>query len=146
MAYTTYEDVDSRLGTLTLVQLTDDEANGSANANRVNEARDAAEAELNSFLAARYATPIDLVAYPELAGLLRGLTLDLVEYRLHARRPPVPPDVSRRAAEVRAWLAGIVAGTTHLPAARAVVSDSTRAPLAEITGPERIFTRESLQR
>jgi len=64
------------------VQLTDDDGNGLADSGVVDEARLAAEGEVNSHLARRYQVPINLSEHSELAALLASITLDLVEYRL----------------------------------------------------------------
>lgn len=142
MSYITNADIESRLGTLAYIQLTDDSGSGSADATRVQEARLGAEGEANSHLSARYQVPVDLSAHADLAAVLRSFVLDLAEYRLHARRPPIPADIARRRTEAVAWLGAIAAGTIHLPASTPIASDTTRAPLAEIIGPERVFTRE----
>ena len=65
----------------------------------VDEARLAAEGEVNSYLARRYRAPIDLTTHADLADLLASVTLDLVEYRLRVRRPPVGDDARRRYTE-----------------------------------------------
>ena len=142
MSYITNSDIEKRLGTQAYVQLTDDEASGSADAARVEEARLGAEGEANSYLSARYAVPVDLTAHPELAAVLKSFVLDLAEYRLHARRPPIPPDIVRRRAEAAAWLSAVAMGVVHLPAATAVPADASRAPLAEAVGPPRVFRRD----
>ncbi len=87
MPYVTNADIEERLGTLAYVQLTDDTGSGAADLDKVNEARLGAEGEVDSYLAARYAVPVDLVAHPELSAVLRTFVLDLVEYRLRNRRP-----------------------------------------------------------
>ena len=90
MAYVTNADIQGRLGNDTYIQLTDDDQDGSADVGVVDEARLAAEGEVNSYLARRYGVPIDLTTHADLADLLASITLDLVEFRLRARRPPVP--------------------------------------------------------
>ncbi|MCH8242383.1 MAG: DUF1320 family protein, partial [Planctomycetes bacterium] len=89
MAYISNADIEERVGAQTYVQLADDDGDAVADVGVVNEARLGAEGEVNSYLARRYRLPIDLAAHPELADLLATITLDLVEFRLHSRRPPV---------------------------------------------------------
>ncbi|NUQ48213.1 MAG: DUF1320 domain-containing protein, partial [Phycisphaerae bacterium] len=96
MPYITDDDIKARLGPAAYVQLTDDEGTGVENLERLAEARLGAIGEADSYLAGRYAVPVDLTAHPELAAVLRSFVLDLAAYRLHQRRPPVPPDVVRR--------------------------------------------------
>jgi phage gp36-like protein len=142
MPYVTNADIEERLGTLAYVQLTDDAGSGTADLDKVNEARLGAEGEVDSYLAARYAVPVDLVAHPELSAVLRTFVLDLVEYRLRNRRPPVPANVARRRDEAIAWLRRAADGTVQLPAAAAPASHPTRSP-AQTVGPPRDWTRES---
>jgi len=59
---------------------------------------------VDSYLAARYGVPVDTAAEPETAALLRTIVLDLVEYRLHARRPPVPAAVIEKRDAAVGWL------------------------------------------
>lgn len=144
MGYISNSDIERRLGTTMYIQLTDDSGAGVADELKVDEAREGAEGEANSYLAARYQTPVDLSAHPELAAVLTSFVLDLAEYRLHNRRPPVPADIVRKRVEAVTWLGNVATGVVHLPAMTTVAADSSRAPLAEAFGPERVFTRESM--
>lgn len=142
MGYATLEDVETRLGPVACVQLTDDEAAGAANVARLAEAVAAAEAEIDSRLASRYAVPLDLAAEPDAAALLRALTLDLVEYRLHARRPPMPEDVRRKATAARQWLHDVVVGRAHLPLSQPAAETAMRGIIAGTSGSPRVFRRD----
>jgi phage gp36-like protein len=122
MAYVTNADVELRLGPTAYVQLSDDAGSGAANEAVVDEARVAAEGEVDGYLARRFQTPIDLAIYPELAGLLAAVTLDVVEYRLHRRRLPVPDDIVARYRNALAWLAKVAVGEVALPSASLVAS------------------------
>lgn len=144
MGYIAHSDISERLGAATLVQLTDDDGNGFADAGVIDEARRAAEAEVNSYLAARYAVPIDLVAHPELADMLASLTLDLVEDRLRSRRPPVAADFVRRFAESRAWLRRLADGTVELPSVASAAASLLRGTIASTLGDERLLNRDEL--
>ena len=68
MSYATNSDIESRLGNTLYVQLTDDVGSGSADEEKVSEARLAAEGEVNSYLGRRYAVPVDLTNHAELAA------------------------------------------------------------------------------
>lgn len=142
MTYITAADIEARLGTAAYIALTDDEATGSANAARVDEARLGAIGEADSYLAVRYATPIDLSPHAELAALLKSFVLDLAEYRLHGRRPPVPDDIVRRRQEAVTWLSRVAGGAVQLPVTAAVESNRSRGLLAEVSGSQRVFTRD----
>lgn len=144
MAYITNVNIEERLGTDTYLQLADDDGNGVADAAVVDEARLGAEGEVNSHLARRYEVPIDLVAHPELAELLATMTLDLAEYRLRARRPPVPEDARRRRGDTVAWLSGVAAGSIDLPSTVPVAPTTARGPAAQVSGEERLLTRDEL--
>ncbi len=146
MSYLANSDIEKRLGTAAYVQLTDDEGTGSANEDRVDEARLGAEGEANSYLARRYAVPVDLGGHPELAAVLESFVLDLAEYRLHGRRPPVPDDVLRRRQEAVQWRGRVAEGQVDLPAAAAPTASTSSGTVAEVSGAERVFDREELDR
>lgn len=145
MGYVTDQDVELRLGTATLVQLTDDESSGSPNWQRVAEARSGAEGEVNGYLARRVGVPVDVEARPELAGLLRSITLDLVEYRLRGRRPPVPADCVRRRAEAVQWLERVASGSAALPSTGEMDAGPSSGVVGAVTGPARVMTRDALE-
>jgi len=143
MGYATLDDVEARLGPVSCVQLTDDEGTGSANVARLAEAVAAAEAEIDSRLASRYAVPLDVSAEPDTAGLLRALTLDLAEHRLHARRPPVPEDVRQKATAARQWLHDLLVGRAHLPLSQAARENAAGGIVAGTSGTTRVFRRDN---
>jgi phage gp36-like protein len=138
MHYVTLDDLDTRLGHDALVQLTDDAHTGEVNLAVVEETVDGAEGEVHSHLARRYPVPLDGTACTEAVGLLRTIVLDLVEYRLHARRPPVPAEVSAKRARATAWLQDVAAGRVILPIAR----EGFRAAIA---GDTRVLSREEME-
>ena len=138
MAYITNADIEARLGSATYVQLTDD-SEGVA-----NEARLGAEGEVDSYLACRYAVPVDVTAHPELAGPLKSLTLDLVEYRLWSRQPPVDDIVVQKQARALTWLKGVAGGTIDLPSATTLPPRPTRGPLAASSGDNRLLSRDEM--
>lgn len=143
VSYATLEDVAARLGPAAYVQLTDDENAGSANTERIEESLQAAQGEIDSRLACRYATPVDVSGEPEAAALLKALTLDLVEHRLHARRPPVPEAVREAAVNARQWLRDLVHGRAQLPLSKAAAENETCGVVAAVSGSARVFTREA---
>ncbi|MGB9623776.1 MAG: phage protein Gp36 family protein [Phycisphaerae bacterium] len=145
MGYITNADVEERLGSSTYVQLTDDAGTGTADEDKVNEARLGAEGEVNSYLSRRVAVPVDLAGRPELAGTLRSVVLDLVEYRLRGRRPPVPAGVSRRRDEAVQWLERVAAGEVLLPAQAEMAANPVTGAMAASTGATRAMTREMLR-
>lgn len=145
MAYVTNADIEARLGTQTYVQLTDDDGTGTADLVKVDEARLGAEGEANSYLAARYAVPVDLSNEPQVAAVLKSFVLDLAAYRLHSRRPPVPDDVIRRRDEAVVWLTRAASGLVQLPAAIALRENQALGIVGRKAGPDRAMTRQTLE-
>ncbi len=145
MAYVTNSDIEERLGTAAYVQLTDDDGTGSADTDKVDEARLGAEGEANGYLARRYAVPIDLVAHAEVADVLKSFVLDLVEYRLHSRRPPISDDIAAKRNQAIAWLEKVARADVVLPS----VAPLSENPATGITGEQssatRVFTRDELE-
>nr|HQA00215.1 DUF1320 family protein [Phycisphaerae bacterium] len=104
MSYATSTELEQRMGTALLVQLTDDAGTGVADPAKVAAVLEAAEAEIDSYLARRYQVPVDVAEEPRVAAILRTMTLDLAEHGLHVRRPPVPADVASRRTTTLDWL------------------------------------------
>ena len=144
MAYILNSDIATRVGSVALIQLADDDGDNVADTAVVDEVRLAAEGELNSHLANRFVVPIDVAAHPELAGLLTALTLDLAEYRLRLRRPPVPKECERKRSQTIDLLRRFSSGELDLPSSAAVASSSLRGPFAETTGDARVLSREEM--
>ena len=144
MSYITNDDIEAWLGTETYIELTDDTGSGSADQAKVDEARQGAEGEANSYLATRYEVPVDVSAEVEVGAVLRSFVLDLAAYRLHSRRPPVPEDIVRRREEAVTWLARVASGVVQLPSALAMRENTALSTLGQAEGPKRIMTRESL--
>lgn len=144
MSYITNSDIETRLGSALYIQLTDDAGTGVADATKTDEARLGAEGEANSYLAMRYAVPVDLSASPEAAAVLTSFVLDIAVYRLHRRKPPAPADVVRAYAEAVTWLGRVASAMVQLPAGVALAEPTTLGILAENTGPARSMTREAL--
>ncbi|HRX86462.1 MAG TPA: DUF1320 family protein [Phycisphaerae bacterium] len=144
MAYVTKEDVELRLGTRAYVQLTDDAGSGSADEAVVAAALAEAEGEVDSYLARRHRVPIDVVAHAEVGPVLAAVTLDVVEYRLNARRPPVPADVAARYRAALAWLAAVGSGEAVLPAAAPLPGSTATGTVAAAAGDATVLGRDEL--
>lgn len=144
MSYVDSASIETRLGTSAYLQLTDDDGDQQADGAVVDEARLGAQGEVDSYLARRYAVPIDLVQHPELTDLLKSVVLDLVELRLRARRPPVSEVILRRHATALEWLRGVADGTIKLPSVVPVAERPTRGPGALTAGEPRSLSREEL--
>lgn len=144
MGYITNSDIEERVGSVAHVQLADDDGNGVADVGVVDEARLGAEGEVNSYLGRRYSVPISLTIHPELADMLASITLDLAEYRLRLRRPPVPEDARRRRDQAIEWLTRVAEGRIELPSAVGVAASSARGTIAATVGEKRLLTRDEL--
>lgn len=146
MAYMTNADLQLRVGNEAYIQLSDDNADQAADTAVVDEVRTAAEAEVNSYLAVRFAVPLDVGVHPELAGVLKAVALDVAEYRLRLRRPPVSEDAVRHYRDALIWLKAVSRGEIELPAASAPAANPARGPIAEVSSAERLLSREELER
>lgn len=144
MAYVTNTEIEERLGSATYVQLTDDDGDGNADVGVVDEARLGAEGEVNSYLATRFQVPIDLDAHVELTDVLASITLDLVEYRLRGRRPPISDAAQRRRNEAIDWLTKVAAGVIDLPSSESIAESSVRGTLGFVSGEDRLLSRDEL--
>ena len=145
MTYVTNTDIEERLGTAAHIQLTDDSGSGSADLDKIDEARAGAEGEANSYFASRYKVPIDATGEPQVLAAIKSVVLDLIAYRLPGRRPPIPADIVRRRSEAIAWLAQVGLGAVHLPSAIALAENPAGGIVIETSGPARVMTRDSLQ-
>ena len=144
MAYVGNADIEERLGSANYIQLTDDTGTGSADLDKVGEAQLAAEGEVNSYLGRRYSVPIDLANHSELSGLLKSITLDLIEFRLHSRRPPIPSDIRYKREAALTWLKGVASGQWVLPSTKEVNANAASGISGEAIGTDRVMTSEEL--
>ena len=145
MAYLTNADIEQRLGHLVYVQLTDDAGTGAANEALVSEARLGSEGEVDSYVGRRCVVRVDLGAHPELAGVLKSVTLDLAEYRLHARRAIAPAEVKAKRDAALRWLERIAAGEVVLPAASTPEPNPAAAFMGQAVGTDRTLTRDEME-
>lgn len=148
MAYITITQLSARLGSTIYARLTDRVAGTTADAVVAQQVVDEAEAEADSYLAQRYATPVSLAEHPELAAVLAARVLDLAEYVAWKGSPFVselPDRVQRLYDGAIAWLQRVAAGDWPLPAT------SPPAPRVAVTdGPQyratpRTFTHDELE-
>jgi len=145
MSYASNADLEERLGSSVYVQLTDDAGTGSADEDKVAEALGGAEGEVNSYLGRRVAVPVETGGDPQLSAVLKSITLDLAEYRLHGRRPPVPADVRHKYESAVKWLQRVASGAAVLPAAAELDGNPALGITGEVTGSPRVMSREELE-
>ena len=111
----------------------------------MSEALGGAEGEVNSYLGRRVAVPVETGGEPQLSAVLKSITLDLAEYRLHGRRPPVPEDVRYKYASAVQWLQRVASGEAVLPAAAELDGHPALGISGEVTGSPRVMSREELE-
>ena len=147
MVYLDTSKLSARLGSSMYARLTD-RVNGTTADNTVGEQIiDEAEAEGHSYLAMRYATPIDLSDHPELSKVFEARMLDLAEYVAWKGSPFVsapPPRVAALYATALKWFAAVAAGDLTLPAAEPPAAQTAEDDGPRYSSRERTFTSEEL--
>jgi phage gp36-like protein len=141
--YASNDDLQMRLGAALYLELTDD-GTGTPDEEKATEARAGAEGEIDSYLARRYAVPVDTVAHPGAAGVLRSVTLDLAEFRLRSRKPPVPDDARRKKDAAILWLQRVASGAATLPSATEPPHNPAQGVVGAVVGGPRVLTPQEL--
>ncbi|MGD8452018.1 MAG: DUF1320 family protein [Phycisphaerae bacterium] len=129
MAYISASDLNARLGATLYGRLTDRVNGTTPNSTVAGEICAEAEAEADSYLCRQYTTPVDLVAHPELATLLRSRVLDLAEFLAWQASPFVndlPGRVRVLGDEARRWLQRVASGAVELPTGSTPAEDTPR--------------------
>lgn len=147
MPYVTLQQFKDRLGTSIYARLTDRVAGATPSDAVGQRILDEAEAHADSFLAARYATPIDLAALPELATILALRVLDLAEYAAWRGSPfvgDVPDRVRLVYENTLRWFERLSEGQSVLPAAAPPASTIVRDDAPRYEAAPRLFSAEEL--
>ncbi|WP_337869811.1 DUF1320 domain-containing protein [Meiothermus sp.] len=142
-------DIRANLAEDVLIYLVDDEnekAITPAGEARIVEDIRKGVAEVNSYVAQRYALPL-----PEIPDVLRDKAMDIVKYKLFSRRgirPGTADETIRTNYEdaIR-WLRDLAVGRTSLTFGSGAGSDGPTAPSgvgAEISADDRVFSRKKL--
>lgn len=113
MAYVTNQNLIDRVGTTKAAELTAD-SGSTPDQTVLTGVVAAAEGEVNRYLARRRAVPVVVTGDTTLAEMLRELTLDVAQYRLALRRPPVPEQIQKLYEQVIAWLETYAKGEAEL--------------------------------
>jgi phage gp36-like protein len=146
MAYITTTQLSERLGAL-YARLTDRVSGKTADSAVAQQIVDEAEAQANSHLARRYATPVDLSAHPELAQILEARVLDLAEsiaWRASPFVSDVPDRVRLLSDEAMRWFRAVAAGDVDLPAVSPPASRTAADDAPRVSDSDRKFTAEEL--
>ena len=147
MAYITTSQLSERLGPALYARLTDRVAGAVADESIAARLVADAEAEANTYLASRYATPVDVVAHPEVADVLMARVLDLAEYAAWWGSPFVtdpPTRVHALRATAVSWFQAVAAGRMDLPAARPLGAPTAVDDGPRFTAAPRTLTAEEL--
>lgn len=147
MSYITTTQLQARLGATLYARLTD-RVNGAVADSAVAEQIVAeAEALADGYLAARFATPVDTGAHPELADVLKTRVLDLAEWLAWKGSPfvsDVPERVRAAYEESGRWFESIAGGRLPLPASAPPPSRTAEGDGVRYRGNARSFTGEEL--
>lgn len=137
MTYALQADMVTALGDDELIQLTDraDPPVGAIDATVLTRALEAADGEIDSYLAARYTLPLASVP-----TILRDCAVDIARYRLHDRG--VPDRVKDAYKDRIAWLRDVTKGITSLGINTDDLTPAS-AGLPEMTSGGRVFARET---
>ena len=142
MAYSTLTDMEQLIPEETLTQITDDEGAGEIDEDRITEAIATADAEIDSYCAARYTVPFTVVP-----TIVKKLSIDMAIYNLYSRRvEEIPATRADRYKNAIRLLEGIAKGTITLGVDPAPTG-STEGSSAECnkTSSDRIFTRRKMR-
>lgn len=137
MAYATQQDLIDRFGEERLVDLTDRATPpaGAIDATVVAQALDGASATIDAYVGARYALPLSQTPLP-----LQQACEAIAFYQLHVDSAPDKVVEDYKAA--MRFLSDVATGKVALPLPAG--DTPTTAGGAETVGPDRIFSRDSL--
>lgn len=138
MSYATITDLNKRITQDELIRLTDEEDTGEVNSATIAAALEAADVEIDNYLAVRYSLPL---ANPQ--PLLVPIAVDIAIWNLYALDSSgVPENRKNRYQAVVQTLDRISHGKPPLGGEELIVASSESAVF---TGPARIFSRDSMK-
>lgn len=136
MPYATQQDLEDRFGQDEILALTDFDRDDAVDAQTLTLAQSDTDAEIDGYLADRYAVP--LASVPQ---RLVQVACDIVRFRLY--RHDVPDDVQRLYDSAVDWLKGVAAGKWPVPGLTEKASASS-AGMPQVSAGDRVFTRDEL--
>ena len=139
MGYCTISDILDMMDEDEVIRYTDDAGAGVINTDVTDKAMTAADALIDSHLAVRYSVP--LAPVPD---LVRDLAVDIAIYKIHTHRPGIPDEVRTKYDDAVKYLEKAASGKIIIPGAAAAPDGESSGSVA-ITGPSRIFSRDSLK-
>lgn len=139
MAYCDQTDINDQVDERNLILLTDDDDTGSVDSDKVDAAILKADALIDSYLAVKYAVPMDTVP-----AIVKKLSVDIAVYELFSRRDSVPESTQKRFDDAVTFLKDVAQGRAGIPGATSADSSmSSNAPT--ITTSSRIFSRSKMK-
>lgn len=124
--------------------LTDKDEGTGVDTDVLDDVIETAEGEIDSGLAMRYATPVDVSLDTTLAALLKRMTLDLAEVYLHRRGEGASEIKTEQRDRVIEWVEQIATGKRRLVGAVTVASTASDNPRAAWTDTSRTLNDTGL--
>jgi len=136
--YITQADLENKISKSLLIQLTDDDKTGLIDSTKLDSAINEAEAEIDGYIATKYTVPVSPVT-----DLLKKLARQIAVKNLYDRRPSTPENVNDNYDNAIAFLKAVAKGDATL-GVDPPPAESTQGSAGEVSGPERVFTRDKL--
>jgi len=141
MVYCALADITATIPAQTVINLTDDSDVGAVDQAKVTAAIADADAEIDSYCAARYTVPFSPVP-----AVIRKCSADIAVYNLYSRcAESIPESRKERYKNALELLKNIAKGIVTLGEVPAPAANPESAGRPEISGPPRIFTRDTMR-
>ena len=140
--YSTISDIQKLIGEDELIKLSSDQE--TADNDIIERAISDADAEINSYLATRYLTPL----ISPIPTIIRKFSVDIAIYNLASRRDAENEIRTQRYKDSIKFLTNVSKGIVDIPAQSAAgetALESAQTNEVTISNPQRIFSRASLQ-
>lgn len=139
--YSTQDDITKLIPEDSLLQLTDDEGNGTIDSGRITEAISQADSEIDSYCGRRYSVPF--VTVP---GIVKKISVDISIYNLYSRRVEVVPETrSERYKNAIRQLEGISKGAISIGVDPAPQASTQSSNSVQIEVSEKLFSRDKMK-
>ncbi len=141
MAYCALADITATIPEQTVTNLTDDSGTGEADQGKVTAAIADADAEIDSYCAARYTVPFSPVP-----AVIRKCSVDVSVYNLYSRcAESIPDSRKERYKNAIELLKNIAKGVVTLGEVPSPATNPESAGRPEITSSTRLFTRDTMK-
>jgi phage gp36-like protein len=140
MAYCTQADILLQLDQDILIQLTDDDNEGSLDADNVTAAIADADAEIDAHCQGRYDIPLTPVP-----AMIKKVSVDMAIYHLYSRRQEVPEVRKDRYKNAVGFLEKVMKGSITLGADEPTVSTTNQPVRVTTSKDDRTFTMDSME-